>query len=501
MTIKKNVFINQIGDPKSWAHLTTRSHLGMTGQDEPQYIRNKMIENVYEMNVGADSLASFIDKLPEMEVAKSGEYRWKLKGTNERNIPLIKATIDEAGATIVTDTHKAGLKAGIFYLWFNEDLFYATSVLTSLHPELYSVRCMGEGVQIGNVYRFAVQLTTSSDTLFVPASELLSGSRWVENYGLVEQSLSIRGNSLSFNTPFDMWNTTSMLRKNYFVPGDMIDAGENYPLRFDFMNDKGQKFSKWLPYLDWEFFNQFRRDKARLLLNGKSTVLSNGNSALKGESGNPIVAGFGLYEQMNGGNLLTYNKFSVKALEKFILDITYNKTSQDKRKMILSTGTYGAAQFHESIMNLTSGSPYKDINSYNRNFKGMDTWEEGQIINYKGILGVEMSVVIDAMKDDTNYNTMMHPNGGPVSSYIYDIFDFGTTNGEANIQKVKIKGNEEMYGYIPGMRDPYNPYNNLTTPRMMATSKDGYDVFKAWQGGVCIVNPLKTARFLPSMYV
>ena len=120
----KNVFINQIGDAKSWAHLTKRSHLGMTGQDEPVYIRNKMIDQIYEMNVGADSLASFIDKLPTMELPKDGEYRWKLKGTNERNIPLVKATIDEAGVATVTDDHKAGQVGGVFYLWFNEDLFY-----------------------------------------------------------------------------------------------------------------------------------------------------------------------------------------------------------------------------------------------------------------------------------------------------------------------------------------------------------------------------------------
>lgn len=497
----KNVFINQIGDAKSWAHLTKRSHLGMTGQDEPVYIRNKMIDRIYEMNVGADSLASFIDKLPTMELPKDGEYRWKLKGTNERNIPLVKATIDEAGTTTVTDDHKAGQAGGVFYLWFNEDLFYATSVLTSLHPEMYSVRCMGEGIQIGNLVRYAVQLTTRDADLFVPASELLAGSRWVENYGLVEPELSIRGNSVNFSTAFDMWNTTSMLRKNYQVPGNMITTGENYPLRFDFVTDKGQTFSKWLPYLDWEFHNQFRRDKARLILNGKATVLSNGNAMIKGESGNPVVAGFGLYEQMNGGNVEYYNQFSAKNLEKFIRDISFNKIPEDKRKIVVSTGEYGAAQFHESIMNLTGGNPYSNYLRSDRNFKGMDTWEEGQIINYKGILGIEISLVVDKMKDDMNYNTMMHPNGGPVSSYIYDIFDFGTTNGEPNIKKVVVKGQEEIYGYIPGLRDPFQPYNNLGSPRLMATSKDGYEVHKAWVGGVCIINPLKTARYIPTMYV
>ena len=50
------------------------------------------------------------------------------------------------------------------------------------------------------------------------------------------------------------------------------------------------------------------------------------------------------------------------------------------------------------------------------------------------------------------------------------------------------------------MRDPYQPYNNLTTPRMMASSKDGYSVFKQWCGGIHVANPKKTGRYIPSIY-
>jgi hypothetical protein len=105
------------------------------------------------------------------------------------------------------------------------------------------------------------------------------------------------------------------------------------------------------------------------------------------------------------------------------------------------------------------------------------------------------------MKDISGSGQLMHPNGGPVSSYNYDIFDFGTTNGEANIQRVCVEGNEEFYGYTAGMRDPFQPYNNLGAPRMMSTSKDGYSIYKQWIGGVAIFNPAKTGRFLNALYV
>ena len=96
-------------------------------------------------------------------------------------------------------------------------------------------------------------------------------------------------------------------------------------------------------------------------------------------------------------------------------------------------------------------------------------------------------------------NTMRHPDGGLVSSRIYDIFDVGTTNGEANISKVSVKDEEEFFGYVPGLRDPFSPYNKRSEPRMMATSVDGYSVFKGFIGGVKITNPKKTARIIPAL--
>lgn len=495
------IFKTQVTDPKAWSHLTREAHLGWTGQNQPVDIGNKMIDRLYELNYGADNIVSFIEKLPVMTIPKEGPYRWWLQGTEERNIPLVKATIDAAGSTVVTDTHKAGLAGAIFYMWFSEDYFYATSVIVGSHPEQYSLRCVGEGVQVGMYFRYEVQLTTNDPTLFVPASEVTAGSRWSEEYGLVEQELSIRGNSVHHASPFAMENTTSVIRKNYEVPGNMINAGENYPLLFKFVSDDGKTFDKWIPKLDWDFMTQFRRDKARLILNGKSTVLSNGNSWMKGESGNTIKAGFGLYEQMNGGNIMYYNEFSIDNLSKFIMDITYNKIPEDKRDIVLSTGTYGAYEFHKALMNKAAGYSWLQ-SGHNLQVSGNRViLNEGQMVQYNFINGISFRIVIDPMKDDPIRNKLMHPDGGPVSSRVFDIFDFGTTNGQGNIQRVKVEGAEEFYGYINGMRDAFQPYNNLNTPRQMSSSKDGYAVFKQWIGGTLIKNPLKTGRYIPTAYL
>ena len=424
-----------------------------------------------------------------------------MQGIEERNYPLIGATIDAAGTIEVADTHKAGYKGGSFYLWFQDDVFSPTGVLSSNHPEQFMLRIMSDGVQVGNKVRYQVQLTAEADSeLFVPAAELVAGSRWVENYGLVEPELSVRGTDLTFSSHFELTNQTSVIRKNYEVPGNMILKGVNHPLVWKFVSDSGKSFDRWLGKLDYEFYKQFRQDKARLLLYGKSMGLGGTPSLIKGESGNTVTSGMGLYEFMNSGNIKYYNKFSIDNLTKYILDITYNMVGQSQRKIVVSTGEYGLYDFHSSLMNKASSYPWLQSN-HNFQISGNKiSLKEGQMINFGWINGIEVNVMLDKMKDNPIHNMQMHPEGGPITSRIYDIYDFGTTNGKANIQKLKVKDYEELYRYIPGMRDPFSPYNNLSAPGMAATSKDGYSVFKQWIGGLHVANPKKTGRLIPSIY-
>ena len=493
------VFMNQITDPKYWGKLTRESHLANMGMTSIQ--TSKMIERLVDLDIGANNFVNFVDGLPTYDLDEEGPYRYAIQGIEERNHGLVKATIDAAGTTQITDAHKAGYKGASFYMWFEDDVFYPTSSITSNHPEQFVLRVMGEGDQIGMYTRYQVQLLATSDsTLFVPAVEVAAGTRWVDRFGLTEQEGSVRGKGVSHGSHFMLENSTSALRINYEVLGNMINKGVNRPLEWEFVGDNGERFKAWLPKLEYDFNVQFRRDKANLMLYGKATTFNGSPSLIKGESGNTVKAGLGLYEFMNTGNVKYYNQFSIDNLAKFILDITYNMVGEDKRKIVVSTGEYGLYQAHQSLSQKAAG--YAWLQS-GHNFKqngNKITLDEGQMMSYIFVNGIEINFILDKMKDNTIHNMLMHPSGGPVTSYIYDIYDFGTTNGKPNVQKIKVKDYEELYGYIPGMRDPYQPYNNLTTPRMMASSKDGYSVFKQWCGGIHVANPKKTGRYIPSIY-
>lgn len=487
----------QTVDQKHWGGLTRESHLGWLGMQTPEVI-SPVMNRLYELNVGTDNIVSFINNLPTEYISDDVVYKWFLQGSDERSIPLVKATTDAAGGTAVTDAAQAGLVRGIFFMFFPERYFEATSHIVGERPEVYQLRVLEDPVNVGNLWRYKVQLFTADDTLWVPAAELVANSMWSELFGMVEQELSKRGTGVHHTAPYEMQNVTAMIRKNYEVPGNMISKGKNKPLAYAFIDQNGKVQTRWIDKLGWDFYVQFERDKARLIMYGKSNKLTDGSYGHKGESGNTLRSGFGLYEQMEYGNILSYNTFSLDMLTDFAMDMSYGKIPEDKRTFILSTGEYGAYQFHKDAVTKASGFSYLTTDVNIRTEGGKLTLDEGQFLNYVAVNGIKFKLTIDPMKDGYP-NTKRHPDGGLASSRIYDIFDVGTTNGVANISKVSVKDEEEFFGYLPGLRDPFDPYNKRTDPRMMSTPVDGYAVFKGFIGGVKITNPKKTARIIPSI--
>lgn len=488
----------QVLDQKYWSGLTREQHLAWAYGKTPQYI-DKTLEKIYEVNYGDDNLVSFVNKFPVKEIENDDPYKWRLMGAEERNVPLLKAALTTSG-TQVGPADKAGLARGIFYMWFPERYFEVTTHIVGENPEGTQLRVLEDPIQDGTLWRYKVQNFTSDDFSFVPYDELAQDTRWKELFGQTEQELSERGNGVHHASHFEMENTLSMIRKNYDVPGNMI--GMNNPaMGMQFVGDDGKVYTKWIDKLGWDFYKQFRRDKARILMYGKSNKMEDGSFGHKGESGNTIRSGFGLYQQMEAGNLMHYNTFSLDMLSSFAMQLSVGKLKEDSREFVLSTGEWGALEFHKAASDKASSISW---NQSAHNWKqGGKELDEVQIGTYTFVNGIKFNVIIDPMKDNPVINTLKYKEG-LASSYTYDIWDFGTTNGEPNIQKVTLKGNHEVHRYIPGLRDPYTPggegyAGDNGAAVMTASSKDGYSVFKAAWLGIMIRNVKRTGRLIPSV--
>jgi len=484
-------------EPKDWSGLTTENHLGALFAQEPQFI-SKVIEQIYKVNLGGDDIVSFLDQFPTEYVQDDVPFKWMLQGADEKNIPLVGAYTDDTLTSAISAGLFGGLGISTFVLVFSERMFFATDVIVGEKPDLYKLRIIKDPEPSGTNWVYTVQLVTGNDELKVPGADLAAGTRWSKEYSLVEQTLSKRGGEVVHTSPFMMENTLSMIRKQYKVPGNMIRKGLNKPLAFSFVDVDGNTQTRWIHKLDWDFLTQFRRERARLLLYGNSNRKDDGSYGNIGESGYEIRAGHGLYEQIAPSNIFYYNTFDIDWLTEIAIGLSVGKLPEDSRRFVLSTGEYGMFQFHNAIEAKATGwAPNRFMDRIT--IEGNKMTYKGQFLEYRTVNGITFELMHDPMKDSPIRNKIYHPDGGLLSSREYDLLDFGTSDGDANIKTVMLEGEEEIFKYIPGMRDPYSAYNNLTQPGMTASSVDGYEVHKMFIGGMRIKNPMRCAQIKPNV--
>jgi len=301
--------------------------------------------------------------------------------------------------------------------------------------------------------------------------------------------------------PYRLSNNMSMFRMEYTVPGNMIRKGKNAPLAFKWVDQNGKMITSWLGKMDWDFNVAFRRYKSRLLLYGNSNKMLDGTFGNIGESGYEIRAGWGMYEQIAPSNVIyyPYNGFDIDYLVDIILSMTVGKFEEDSRRIVLTTGEYGAYQFHKAVTENSAKYTPNFTSDRIVNLGGNRLGYRGQFVKYTAVQGIEFEIFIDKSKDNFVRNKILHPNGGVAESYTYDILDFGKAGGEPNIQFFTMEGDEDIYRYIPGLRDPFNPYNNQSKPTMTASKVDGYQIIRAFIGGARIKNPARCARLRPNL--
>ena len=502
------VFQTQVSDPKEWAGLTTRAHLGWLGMEHPQFLTDA-IDAIYKYGVSGEDFVAYAKRFPAITVANdTTPFRWMLSGATEKNVPLLGASTtlaDAQSGTYASGTAQLGLNQSSFWLVFAERYFSYPETITGARPFAFSVRIMSEPTPIGpNKWAYEVKLwgATYGENFFVPLEDVAAGTRWSAEYAAVSQTLSRRGSEPKYASYFTLENWPSMIRKQMICAGNMLNAGSaSDPLLFKFVKEDGTTESMWIDYQMWKFIQSFRADQARIMLFGRSTVSDDGTVNIKdGDSGYAIKAGRGLYEQISPSTTIKYTDFSIRQLESIMMELSYNKKSMDDRKFLIMTGERGAMQFYKAMKNEAAAVPYL-MNQQQLNFDGagMGTFKVGSINKYVWYNGIEVSVVVDPTKDNGVRNSVLHPDGGFMSSYEYDIIDAGSTDGNPNIQRIEVSNMKEMFGYIPGLRNPYMPgAPQNTNPNIMATPVDGYEVHGAWWGGLNVRRPDKIARLVPA---
>jgi hypothetical protein len=255
----------------------------------------------------------------------------------------------------------------------------------------------------------------------------------------------------------------------------------------------------WMHYEEFEFNKQWQEYKNNAYAYSVSNRNANGEYLNFGKSGEVIRMGDGLYAQMERGNVIPYTHFSLAYLEEVLTGFSASKLEMTDRKFLITTGEFGALQFNRAAKSAMSGWTEFE---YSGEALGVVTKGEGgytlkniQFTKYIAPNGIEVTVKVVPAYDDPVRNKITHPNGGVAQSYVYDIFDLGTSE-QPNIVKCGLKGKPEYYGFMSGMRNPYNgSYNN---PHM-SYEDDKASMHRMATLGVCIFDPTRTMRLMPAI--
>lgn len=485
----------QLTDSVQWSGLTTENHLGYLGLQNPELI-SPVVDSIMEVNLGLD-FDRFMDNFPTFTIDSDKEFDWLMAGPDIKNYPLV-TYYDSNGATPA----KAGINHTRFFMEFKVRMFEPTDAIATDSKEVYQLRVVDVQLVSSGNWKYEVELITGDPKLFVPASELVAGKRYAKLYSPVEQTLSQRGGTVQHNSYFKLRNRCSSIRMNYDAPGNLIGAGEDTPLQTAFIvkdeDGKPKPMRTWLSKLDWDFRTQFRRQKAYLGMYAIMNKTDQGTYVNKGETGYEIKMGAGLYQQISPTNVHYLNNYTLDQLQDILLSLSVGKLPQDQRKFVIATGERGWIRFHKLVE--ARAFPFSANNAGNRiTGTGNNLRFGGQFTSVGFLNGIEVTLMKLPFLDDPTFNTAQHPDGGLVSSYEMLIMDIGTSNGKPNIEKVIVRGAEnDIYGYVPGLRDPFKPNGTMNAPKMSATLKDGYQVGAMHIGGIKVNNPTKIARILPN---
>jgi hypothetical protein len=490
---------------QAWSGITLKNHISQLFGQSPQLI--SPLTTVLLQNSGMKNLDTTLSLFPEKVLNTADDFVWKVVGSDERNIPLVEARYN--GAVVDVNTVGVGEARATFELVFAEKWFTKMHLIAGHRPDVYQMRILEDPYEDGQNYVYTCEVFGGQESLAgIPGDEFLPGNKFSIEGAPVEDELSIQGAGMGFTSPYLMRNSLTSIRMEHKVSGAMIDC-KIQPVYFagietrDPNTGKVHSSTTWMQEVYWQFEKQLSRIKSRTIMFGKTNRDENGRFLNKGNANVEIKAGSGIREQMEVSNTTTYNRFSIRLLEDLLSELSEGKLDFDQRKFMLRTGERGAAQFHRAVAEVASGWAALGFDNTNQNSLKQvqskfhdNAFSAGfQFTEYRAPNNIHVMLEVDPMYDDKVRNKVLHPDGGVAESYRYDILYIGSME-EPNIQKVKVKGSDELRGYQAGIRNPFTGRRGGE----MQTMEDSATMTALVEGvGSLVKDPSRTATLKPAI--
>jgi len=495
---------NQIFEGTQWHDFTDKNHLIAAYDYDPVQIFNRL-ERVLDVNLG-ENFVSMIMKHGIHYIDKDKDvYEWYLENTHAENYELYGVYEDvlmqrPAGST---PGLRLGANGAEFYMLFQDKPFGVNEIIVGMKPDLYRLWISDDPINVGaDRWLYKVQLITSNETDFIPLTEVYEGSRWSSDGGLTVDQMSYTGFGPDFRSHSMLRNHLSQFRMKHKIPGNMFDVK---PMYF-FIRENGKTQKLWLTNVEYEFLKKARWTAASIIMNGQSNVKSDGTITNIDKNGFTATTGSGFKEQWLTTNKHTWNTVpDLDFLNEIALDAVVGKVAWENRKMVIKAGEYGLTALANMVTSKYGGSAWApwagDATGRAFTWSGNEVKvKTGQVMGVATINGIEFSFVIDPSKDDLKRNKVMHPLGGPASSYEYDIIGFGTKDEKSNMQIVRRKGETPIWGVEEGMRGFYSEKGSFWNPKRLSTAVDASTIHYFEPGiGAIVWDPTKIVRYYPEI--
>lgn len=499
---------NQLFEGKSWHGFTDKNHLINAYDYNPTHLIDRL-EKVLDVNLG-ENFVSMIQQHGVHYIPKGKDfYDWNLENTHEENYALIDAYEDAARSRVVGTTPgiRIGANRSEFYMVFEGKPFTVNEIIVGMKPDLYRIWLTDDPKNIGgDRWMCKAQLITNSEDAFLPIAELAANTRWSSDGGLSPDQMSTTGFDIDFRSHSKLTNNLTQFRMKHQIPGNMFDIK---PLYFH-VKDKGGKTRKlWLSNVEYEYLKKARWATASLVMHGHSNVWDDGTIGNIDKNGFTATTGAGFKEQWSPSNKHVWNTTpDMDFLNEIALDAVVGKIKYGDRKMIIKAGEYGLSRLSDMVMNKyganawTATRPWMG-DSTGRAFEWANNEikvKAGQVMGIATIMGIEYSFVIDPSKDDLKRNKIMHPLGGPASSYEYDIMGFGSKDEKSNMQIVRREDESPIWAVEEGIRGFLKKNGSFNDPKQISTAVDASTIHYVEPGiGAIVWDPTKIIRYYPDL--
>jgi hypothetical protein len=341
-----------------------------------------------------------------------------------------------------------GIGHGIFKLRFTDNWIKRYYIIESARG--IQAYVTGDGNELApGLWEYEVQLDAVDAGAFCPASELASGTLWIDlNVNVAEsESRSTESKSVA---PGQYKNQLGFTRAGMSWAGNAA----NKVMKINVATDKGNT-DVWMDFFMWQFENRWLEECEHMYWYSRYNRKANGTIALKDRlTGKIIPRGSGLLEQIQHKS--TYAKMTYNLLVKKIGNALFGQYDTEGFSVTLYTGTGGRREFHNAMMK--QGATFlTDFSGVADKFvtgSGRELMLGGFFDGFYHVDGYVIKIKYHPLFDNGRValKSPRHPETGlPLESYRMVFIDDGNVEGMPNIQLVYEKGRPYLHGVVTGL--------------------------------------------------